>query len=41
MNANEIEDFIFGNYYKRTGFSREKKLLLTETLEKRNIIVAG
>ena len=23
MNANEIKDFIYKNYYKRVGFSKE------------------
>ena len=39
MNANEIEGFIFGNYYKWTGFSREKKLLLTERLKKERLLL--
>ena len=35
MTLNEIRDFIFENYYKQTGFSEKKHLLLNETSEKK------
>ena len=40
MSINEIKYFIFGNYYKRIGFSKETKLLFNEMLLKKTFIVA-
>ena len=39
MYALNIRDFIFENYYKGIGFSREN-LLFNETLEKKRFNVA-
>ena len=34
MSVNEIRDFIFDNYYKQIGFSKENKLLANKLIEK-------
>ena len=38
MSVNEIRDFIFGNFYKRIGFSKESSYYSMKGLKK--IIVA-
>ena len=39
MSVNEIRGFIFGNYFKQIGFSKELLLLLNETLEKTDLLL--
>ena len=38
MNANEIKDFIYKNYYKRIGFSVEKNYCSLNALKKKYIV---
>ena len=40
MSINEIKDFIFENYYKRTGFSKESSYYSMKHLKKKRFIVA-
>ena len=35
MSINEIKDFIFENYYKRIGFSKESSYCLMKRLQKK------
>ena len=35
MTVSEIRDFIFGNYYKRIGFSKENSCYSMKRLRKR------
>ena len=35
MSVNEIRDFIFENYYKPTGFSKENSYYSMKRLEKK------
>ena len=37
MSINEIKDFIFENYYKRTGFSKESSYYSMKHLKKKKI----
>ena len=37
MNANEIIDFIYENYYKRTGFSKEESYCSLKHLQKERL----
>ena len=36
MTVNKIRDFIFGNYYKRIGFSKEKSFYSLKHLKKKS-----
>ena len=38
ISINEIKDFIFENYYKRTGFSKESSYYLIKRSKKRLIV---
>ena len=38
MNANEIRYFIYENYYKRIGFSKEKSYYSLQRLKKKIIV---
>ena len=38
MTVNKIRDFIFGNYYERIGFSKEKGFYSLKHLKKRVIV---
>ena len=40
MTFNEIRDFIFENYYKRIGFSKENDYYSMKRLKKKRFIVA-
>ena len=40
MSVNEIRDFIFENYYKRIGFSKENSYYSMKFLKKKRFIVA-
>ena len=39
MSVNEIEDFIFENYYKRIGFSKENSYYSTKCLKKEHLFL--
>ena len=38
MTVNKIRDFLFGTYYKRIGFSKEKSFYSLKHLKKRVIV---
>ena len=38
MNANEIRDFIYGNYYKRIEFSKEESYCSLKRLKKERLL---
>ena len=40
MSVNEIRNFIFENYYKRFGFSKEISYYLMKHLKKERFVVA-
>ena len=40
MSVNELRDFIFQNYYKRTGFAKERSFFSIKCLKKKNFFVA-
>ena len=40
MFVNEIKDFIFKNYYKQIGFSKENSYYSMKHLKKKRLIVA-
>ena len=35
MSVNELRDFIFQNYYKRTGFAKERSFFSIKCLKKK------
>ena len=39
MQVNEIRDFIFENYYKRIGFSKENSYYLMKHLKREKFVV--
>ena len=40
MPINEVRDFIFENYYKRTEFSKENSYYSMKPLKKKRFVVA-
>ena len=40
MSVNEIRDFIFENYYKQNGFSKENSYYTLKRLKKKRFTVA-
>ena len=41
MSVNEIRDFIFENYYKRIGFSKESSYCSMKRLKKYLLLLAN
>ena len=39
MSVNEIKDFIFENYYKRTGFSKEGNCCSMKRLKRKDLLL--
>ena len=39
MSANEIRDFIFENYYKRSGFSKENSYYSMKRLKRKDLLL--
>ena len=39
MSVNEIRDFIFENYYKRIGFSKETSYYSMKRLKKKDLLL--
>ena len=39
MSVNEIKDFIFENYYKRIGFSKENSYYSMKNSKKKNLLL--
>ena len=39
MSVNEIIDFIFENYYKQNGFSKESSYYSTKRLKKKDLLL--
>ena len=40
MSVNEIRDFTFDNYYKRTQFSKESSYYSVKSFKKKKFVVA-
>ena len=41
MSVNEIKDFIFENYYKRIGFSKENSYYSMKRLKRKDLLLLG
>ena len=41
MPVNEIRDFIFENYYKRNGFSKESSYYSMKSLKRKDLLLLG
>ena len=39
MSINEIKDFVFENYYKRLGFSKESSYYSMKRLNKKDLLL--
>ena len=41
MSVDEIKDFIFENYYKRIGFSKENSYYSMKRLKRKDLLLLG
>ena len=41
MSVDEIKDFIFENYYKRVGFSKENSYYSMKRLKRKDLLLLG